>query len=263
MTGMPMLRALALVAIGSVIGIAVVAAMSALQRPDSFVDVGLSRPAPGEARADYLPDGTPVWVIGHDDGTVSVLSGFDTHTPLNLNKLNWWCTTADALENPAHGSRWDEYGVKIGGPAPTGLPSWDVRVDGDTVLIGELRAGAAVGTPFVGVDEPGRDWCVPPGNAAVVHTFDGWRVWDSPSEAVAAAPEGWILVDGRLVVADIGVVRMCALRGCDDAVVAPGIGIPSAEVVALGDPFGPSRWLARVRDGALVSITRLAFDPPL
>jgi hypothetical protein len=70
-------------------------------------------------------------------------------------------------------------------------------------------------------------------------------------------------VDGRLVVADIGVVRMCALRGCDDAVVAPGIGIPSAEVVALGDPFGPSRWLARVRDGALVSITRLAFDPPL
>ena len=120
MKRMPMVRALALVAIGSAVVIAVVVAVVwAFQRPDPFVEVGLSRPAPGEARADYLPDGTPVWVMGHDDGTVSVLSGFDTHTPLNLNKLNWWCRTSDAIENPAHGSKWDEYGVKIDGPAPT------------------------------------------------------------------------------------------------------------------------------------------------
>jgi hypothetical protein len=256
-----MVRALALVAIGCAVVIAVVVVLSTTRLRDAFIDVGLSRPAPGEARADYLPDGTPVWVMGHDDGTVSVLSGFDTHTPLNLNKLNWWCTTADGLENPAHGSKWDEYGAKIGGPAPTGLPSWDVRLDGNTVLLGDLHAGPAVGAPFVGPPEPDRDWCVPPGNRVIRHTFDGWPVWDSPTEAVAAAPDGWILVNGRLVIADIGAVQMCALSGCDDAVAATGIGIPSPEVAALGDPFGSTRWLARVRDGALVNITQLAFDP--
>ena len=175
MKRMPMVRALALVAIGSAVVIAVVVAVVwAFQRPDPFVDVGLSRPAPGEARADYLPDGTPVWVMGHDDGTVSVLSGFDTHTPMNLNKLNWWCPTSDAIENPAHGSKWDEFGVKIDGPAPTGLPSWHVRVDGDSVLIGELLPGPAVGTPSRAEDAASRDWCARPRDVTVVHTFEGW-----------------------------------------------------------------------------------------
>lgn len=220
----------------------------------------LARPAPGEARADYLPDGTPVWVMGHDDGSVSVLSAFDTHTPLNLGKLNWWCPQADGIENPAHGSRWDEYGVKIGGPAPLGLPSWEVRVIGDTVGVGKPLEGPPLGTPFFGDDEPDRTWCIPPAAPVVVHRFDGWRIWDSPTEAVAAAPEGWILLDGRLVALG-GDVRLCALDGCEDSVVAQKIAIPTPEVVALGDPFASTRWLARIRDGQLVDVTRLAFDP--
>jgi hypothetical protein len=54
---------------------------------------------------------------------------------------------------------------------------------------------------------------------------------------------------------------LCALDGCDDSVIAAGIEVPSPEVVALGDPFAATRWLARVRDGQLVGVTRLAFDP--
>lgn len=46
--------------------------------------ISLQRPAVGKVRADYLPDGTPVWAMGHADGSVDVLSGFDTHTPGNF-----------------------------------------------------------------------------------------------------------------------------------------------------------------------------------
>jgi hypothetical protein len=256
-----MKRTALLLAGTSVAVVALFVAITTLLRgePASF-DITLDRPAPGEARADYLPDGTPVWAIGHDDGSVSVLSAFDTHTPLKLGKLNWWCPQADGIENPAHGSRWDEYGVKIGGPAPLGLPSWEVRVIGDTVAVGQPLPGPPLGTPFFGDDEPDRTWCTPPAAPVVVHTFDGWPIWDSPTEAVAAAPEEWILLDGRLVAVGAD-VRLCALDGCDDSVIAARIEVPSPEVVALGDPFAATRWLARVGDGRLVDLTGLAFDP--
>ena len=250
-----------LVAAASVAVIATFVAVTSLlrQEPPSF-DITLARPAPGETRPDYLPDGTPVFVVGHDDGGVSVISAFDTHTPLSLGKLNWWCPQADGFENPSHGSRWDEYGVKIGGPAPLGLPSWEVRVSGTVVRVGDPLPGPPLGTPFIGDQEPDRRWCVPPAGRAVMHTFEGWPVWDSPTEARAAEPDGWILLDGRLT--GIGAeVRLCALSGCEDSVVATGVGRPSPEVVALGNPFAPTRWLARVRDGQLVDVTTLAFDP--
>lgn len=257
----PWKRTALLLAGASVAVVALFVATTTLLReePPSF-DITLARPATGEVRADYLPDGTPVWVIGHDDGGVSVISAFDTHTPLNLGKLNWWCPPADGIENPAHGSRWDEYGVKIGGPAPLGLPSWEVRVVGATVAVGQPLPGPPLGTPFLGDEEPDRTWCVPPAGRVILHRFEDWPVWDSPTDAVAAAPDTWILLDGRLTVVGAQ-VRLCALTGCEDSVVATGLGIPSPEVVALGDPFPSTRWLARVRDGRLVDVTQLAFDP--
>ena len=53
--------------------------------------------------------------------------GLDTHTPFNIGKVLWWCPTALAFDNPEHGSKYDEYGLKLGGPAPTGLPSYQTR----------------------------------------------------------------------------------------------------------------------------------------
>lgn len=251
----------ALVVAGASVGVVAlfVAVTSFLRDEPARFDITLRRPAPGEARPDYLPDGTPVFVMGHDDGGVSVISAFDTHTPLFLGKLNWWCPQADGFENPAHGSRWDEYGVKIGGPAPLGLPSWNVRVAGTMVGVGEPLPGPPLGTAFIGDEEPDRTWCVPPAGRAIMHTFEGWPVWDSPTGAVAAEPDGWILLDGKLTI--IGAeVRLCALTGCEDS-VATGVGVPSPEVIALGDPFAATRWLARVRDGQLADVTRLAFEP--
>ena len=103
--------------------------------------------ASGEVRPDYLSDGTPVWVIGHEDGSVDVLSGFDTHRPSNIGKVLWWCPSARAFQNPEHGSKYDEYGLRIGGPAPTGLPAYEIVVSGSQVSVGDLQGAPPPDAP--------------------------------------------------------------------------------------------------------------------
>ena len=248
-----------------VIGIAVVIGgllviTQLLREPEP---VTLKRPAVGDVRADYLPDGTPVWVVGHEDGTVDVLSGFDPHTPSNLGKLLWWCRSAHALDNPHHGSKWDEYGTRLGGPAPSGLPGWEVRAESTRVFVGEPRAAPAADTRPVGGNQDEREWCMAPApHEVIVHTFDGWRVWDSPIAAVEAAPRGWILLEGELTAdRQAGTVRLCAMRGCDDSVVATNVILPPVDA-----EFGPligGRFIARVHDGALWGVTHTIWlDDP-
>lgn len=229
---------------------------SNLLRQDGPGPVSLRRPAVGQVRPDYLPDGTPVWVIGHEDGTVDVLSGFDTHVPFSLGKMLWWCPSARALDNPHHGSKWDEYGVKLGGPAPAGLGSWEVSVQGSRVFLGSQRPAPPLDTPPNGPAAFDREWCRVPQDGVVFHTFAGWELWESPTAAVAAAPEGWILLEGGLVAAG-GRVHLCAFSGCTDSVVAANVGLPPADMEF--GPLGGDRFIARVRDGILVDVTRVVF----
>ena len=210
----------------------------------------LVRPAAGEVRADYLADGTPVWVIGHEDETVSVLSSFSTHVPLNLITMVWWCPSALGLDDPAFGSKWDEHGIKLGGPAPTGLPTWDVTLEDDRVVVGDVNAGAPIGTEPDGPSDSERTWCTLE-DPVIFHAFEGWTVWDSPTEAVASAPEGWIRLDGKLEIDASGSsVNFCSPAGCSDS-VATDVEVPPFE-------FGPEaplgeQFIGRVRDGALVA----------
>ncbi|HYI67824.1 MAG TPA: hypothetical protein VEW95_12955 [Candidatus Limnocylindrales bacterium] len=221
---------------------------------------GLRRPNAGQVRADYLPDGTPVWVIAHLDGSVDVLSAFDTHVPFHLGKLLWWCPTARGLDNPHHGSRWDEYGVRIGGPAPAGLSSWEVDVRSSRVFPGAPRPAPPRDAPVSGPPEHERDWCVPAEDQLVFHTFDGWKVWDSPTAAVEGAPEDWALLEGELV-ADRGEgrVRLCGLAGCVDSAVAANVELPPPGMDPRFGPLGGTRFIAHVRDGMLVDVTRVVF----
>lgn len=248
------LAGILLISVVVVVGIAIAATLLLRgnePRDDTF---SLRRPAAGEARADYLANGTPVWVIGHADGTVDVLSGFDPHMPSNLGKLLWWCPAARALDNPHHGSKWDEYGVRLGGPAPAGLPSWETAVQGGRVFIGDVRPAPPMGTEPAGPPEAEREWCGPD-DGVVVHTFDGWPAWDSVVEAIEAAPAGWILLEARLVRQGGGRVRVCSPTDCNDGVNA-AIEPPPPEVARL-DPWPDPRFLARVRNGTLVDITRI------
>ena len=242
-----------------VIGIVVVGA-SLLRAPEPDTGFSLARPSAGQVRADYLADGTPVWVIGHMDGSVDVLSGFDTHVPFHLGKMLWWCPSARGLDNPNHGSRWDEYGVRIGGPAPAGLSSWDVHVQSSRVFLGAPRPAPPSDAPVSGPPEHERDWCVPAEDPVVFHTFDGWEVWDSPTAAVEAAPDDWVLLEGELIADRVqGRVRLCGLAGCADSVVAANVDVPPPDMDPRVGPLGGVRFIAHVRDGTLVDVTRVVF----
>jgi hypothetical protein len=74
---------------------------------------------------------------------------------------------------------------------------------------------------------------------------------------VASAPEGWILLNGRLA-AEGGRIVLCAVGDCTDA--APAAGITAIVVGRPGDPVPPGvdEWfIARVRDGELADLTRV------
>jgi hypothetical protein len=220
----------------------------------------LVRPTAGEVRPDYLADGTPVWVVGHDGGAAGVLSGFDTHTPFNIGKILWWCRSAEAFENPEHGSKYDEFGFRIGGPAPTGLPAHAAVVDGNWLLVGARGAPPPPSEPATGPPDHEREWCTPPGRPIVYHTFDGWPAWDSPTAAIASEPDSWILLNGELV-ADAGEVWLCSFRGCADRAFVAGVPAPTDPDMEFGPLFG-ERFIARVRDGALVNLTRVMPEGP-
>ena len=251
------MKRLSLLLIGLAVVLVVLAlGMNLLRTDEPDMSSSLRRPNAGEARPDYLADGTPVWVIGHEGGTVDVLSGFDTHVPFNLGKMLWWCPSAHALDNPNHGSKWDEYGVKLGGPAPTGLPSWEVIVRSSRIFLGSPRPARPLDTPPHGPPEHEREWCTAPEDPVIFHTFDDWELWDSPTAAVSAAPDGWILLDGELNVAATGdSVLLCARSGCTDSVVATNVEVPPPDIEGQFGPLGGQRFIGRVRDGALTDVT--------
>jgi hypothetical protein len=94
----------------------------------------------------------------------------------------------------------------------------------------------------------------------VFHTFEGWQLWDSPTAAVEAAPDRWILLDGTLAIAPDGArVLLCAPAGCADSVAATNVEVPPPDMDPQFGPLGGSRFLARVRDGALTDVTSVVF----
>lgn len=89
---------------------------------------------------------------------------------------------------------------------------------------------------------------------AVAHTFEGWPVHTSPKEAVASAPDGRILMEGEVAVDGTDAV-LCAIGDCTDAVLAAGIDLSRANPQF--SPLVGERFIARVRDGALVDVARV------
>jgi hypothetical protein len=243
---------LVLVAVGLVLTSLVVIgvlAIGQLRRDEVPPEVTVQRPAPGEARADHLADGTPIWVIGHEDRTVTVLSGFDTHVP-SVRKLLWWCPGARTLEDPRHGSRWTESGARLTGPAPAPLHTWQTAPRGSRLVVGD---------PQPATDEPANEpiglHCIGE-DPVTFHEFHDWDVWTSPRAAAVAGPIGWFLVDGRLVPQPDGTVWLCALAGCDDSVQADWIRAPEPDVLAL-DPWPDTRYLAQARHGRLIDLAQI------
>jgi hypothetical protein len=89
--------------------------------PSSTDTMTQALPAPGKVRAIQLADGTPAWLVRHDNGSTTVVSAISTHAPNGLHQLVGWCAAGRNFEDGMYGSTWDEHGARMGGPAPTGL----------------------------------------------------------------------------------------------------------------------------------------------
>ena len=102
---------------------------------DSAPATTLPVPALGDVTPEMLADGTPVFVVHHRDGAVSVLDAASPHRPLVAEKLVAWCAPARAFLDVQHDSRFDERGLYRFGPSPKSLRSYEVERAGDTVRV--------------------------------------------------------------------------------------------------------------------------------
>jgi hypothetical protein len=249
----------------------------------TVVPLGGSRvvtvPPVGETAAVFAPDGRPVFVIRHEDGSLSVLDGISTHHPWGFDDLLGWCAPTRQLVEWAHGSHFDEHGTWIEGPAPdVKLPSFDFDVvtthaSGDPATI---RIGDVLPSSFgdEGRDAEGNyDYC--PGGELAGHDLGDDVTFATPADAVAAAPEGYTTVRGTILIETPATggdgsepwMRLCGRivdGGCID-------GAPVVNIDALGlltNVLQPSPgtayeeeqvWLTRVEDGVLIG---LGIVPP-
>jgi len=222
-------------------------------------------PLRGEVSPVFLPDGRPVFVVHHEDGTVSVVDAFSSHRAWGFEEPVVWCPSTRQFVEWAHEAHFDEYGTWVSaGPAPRGLATFAFQVverdaagDPTSIRIGAMRAPDPGGS--APITEPSRPpFC--PGGEPVTFTVEASQVWDSPAAAVAAQPEGWIAVNGTLSVASDGFVQLCSQISdgrCEGAAVVRGIdGVGLLVNVLLPYPNGtgyekPHLWLARVRGGVL------------
>jgi hypothetical protein len=235
-------------------------------QPISGSDV-LEVPPVGGVVAANLADGRPVFVVHHEDGTVGVVDAFSTHVTYGIGKLVGWCPSSRTFEDPFHGSKWDEFGDYALGPAPTGLVTYEfsvvsgdqnqVQVDGPI----PSHPRGFLTQPF----QPAGPFCQ--STADMVLPAFPEAVSSSPAGVVAAAPEGWVAVRGTLLATAGKPARLCAAvaeGACVDAGPVSGVDVTGL-VSALRGPgtvetiAGP--WIAQVRAGALVHLTRVPRAP--
>ncbi len=227
----------------------------------------LSVPPVGEAAAEALADGTPVWVVHHQNGEVSVLDAASTHEPFGVPHLVGWCEPSRGFQDGQHGSVFDEQGNKRGGPAPRHLDRYEaVRADDSGVItVGPLVEGERVGPPApVTTPKPDRSvgcsatglqtWEYNPGTT-VRHQFN---LTDARSmTAVDGAPnDQMVLFSGTVVLREGQPTVVCdgrqpLLSECEGP-EAPGVSLPpgGAQRATL---FGP--FLARASGGTLQDVT--------
>jgi RNA polymerase sigma-70 factor (ECF subfamily) len=247
------------IAIASLVAIAAVALLWIALRPlrdDKPVPGALGvleAPPVGEVAPGNLEDGRPVFVVHREDGIVEVIDAFSTHDPGGLGKLIAWCPSSRGFEDPFHGSKWDENGSYLLGPAPTGLATYEATVRND----GRVVVGSTI--PPAGRDSVPTEHIAGPYCAhytARVYPTLPTAVYPSPSAGVAAAPAGWVTVQGNLLLGSTGGAELCDGPTCADS--APVGGLDTQEI------WGEHPWyvirgtfIARVQDGTLVDITRV------
>ena len=216
-------------------------------------------PALGDAAAVFLADGRPVFIVHHEDGTVSVVDAFSTHTPFGVGTLVGWCAATRTFDDLQHGSTFDEHGRYILGPAPSGLVTFETTDLGTTPATEQVGARqlpaprTELGTPFSGPP------CMSPAEA-IVHRIGRGQLTDSPAAAARGTLGRWMAVAGVLVVTPDDAARLCS-SGDATITIGPscalvsgvdGSGLLGAETTYRSDP---SIWLVRTDGTELTEST--------
>ncbi|MDP9342764.1 MAG: hypothetical protein M3Q23_11875 [Actinomycetota bacterium] len=217
-------------------------------------------PAPGEAVAGFLDDGTPLLAVAHADGSVTVVEAVSPHVALGVKKILGWCASSRTFDDPFHGSRFDEYGRYLAGPAPTGLIRLSTRTLAGTPT--RIRMGA----PLPALPRNARA-LAPHGAFCTGATIEdaGLLIPDSaesgltPAELVAMAPPAgsrWS-VEATLVLAPGEPARLCAAveanGGCSAGAPVQGI---STSTPGEGPVLIDGVWLVLVEGSDLADPIR-------
>jgi len=220
-------------------------------------------PLAGHAEAGFLDDGTPLLAVAHADGTVTVVEAVSPHVARGVKKILGWCSSSRTFDDPFHGSRFDEYGRYLAGPAPTGL----IRLSTTTLAGTPTRIRLGTPLPALPRDEPA---VAPHGAFCTGATVEGAGLLIpdaaasglTPSELVAMAPPSgsrWS-VRATLVMAPGLPARLCAAvradGGCTAGAPVRGISSPAREDESPLTIEGV--WLVLIDDGDLADPIRTA-----
>jgi hypothetical protein len=217
----------------------------------------------GETLPEQLPDGRPIFVARHEDGSVDVVDAFSTHAPWGIRYLVAWCPSSRTFVDPFHGSVFNEYGQYLLGPAPTGLPSYRPPASSDA---GHVDMGI-LGSPPPRSDDvrpglqgpqcaQGTDATVDASGPRLVFVdLSGLQLWDSPQEALASPPGAWVKVEGTVVVPGVGAARLCRSGDEESCVAVPDVDHGFVH----GRWERDGIWLARVAGTKFVDLALATF----
>lgn len=221
-------------------------------RPGTVFEVG-SR---GEVRAEYLADGSPVFVVSSLDGAAHVVSAVEPRA----RGLVTWCEDTRTFVETGGTSRWDEQGRYLFGPAEAGLALHSIAGDpsGATVQITARLRPRPISDDPEPVSVEGR--CYSAGGAGGLRHQ---RADMAAQPAEGATGERFTRVSGSLSIDPAGVARLCPLSGCSGG--ARAVTSTFHDTVALDDFAGQARGEFLVRltpQGAFADLVALdgAFD---
>lgn len=163
----PVVAAVTGVAVVGIAGVALSLASASsspvMPDPAPAATVDRSEPLPlpplGGVAAEWLDDGTPVFVVHHPDGGVDVVAAEAPFDEMDAAGVAW-CPAPELFVQVWWASVFTPDGSHRGGPAPRGLDTFEASIAGDAVLVGARRPGVprpptSTETPQVGASIEG------------------------------------------------------------------------------------------------------------
>ena len=188
--------------------------IGALEGPIGTLRATLPLPPEGEAVPSFLDDGTPVWLVHHEGGEVSVLSAISEHLHLSARIEHtpistWW--------NPSlrrFGDSYDERGVPVRGRVMPSLPRYRAEVVSGPACSDE-PSSRCVRVGDIAPGSPRRHVMPRPREGPKKYTFPTSHVAAlkykalSIREALSSHESRVVLLDAALVLEDGKPARVC------------------------------------------------------